>query len=143
MDGYVFDSYVKRRSVICGQCALARNGLTTQNPTHLDVWTSIKEIDGVDAAIIRYIFNDKIDHVYEVHPMMGNSNLLLPTRERAIVEYVLCERWRDEGTLIEALKTYLWNFNDLPHLYEVADFFGLNKIELDFWINEAITDEEI
>lgn len=140
---YWADRYVTKPSVICGQCALARNSLTTQNTVHLDLFTILPEIDGVGASIVTYIYRNPIDYDNYVAPMDTNENLLLPTKERAIVEYILVERWCDEGTLIEALKTYLEWEENREKLYEVADFYGLPRETLDYWIHEAETDEEV
>ena len=141
---YVFDKYVKDNSyVVCGICALVRNGLVIFDKDHLDLFTQYPEIDGIDAYAVRYVYNPNIDYEYEVTPFFTNPLILLPSKERAIVEYVLCERYCDEGILIEALKSYLLWFKNLPKLYEVADHFGLSREVLDYWIHEAETDEEV
>lgn len=142
-DEYIYDKEIKERRVICAHCALARVGLTTFSPVHLDLWTKYPSIDGVDAAIVRYLYNPNIDYEYELTPMNTNPLLLLPSKERALVEFIKCEKWCDEGILIESLKTYLnWFYNE-KHLYEVAAYFQLPKETLDYWIKEALEDEEI
>lgn len=133
-----YDRYVEQLSVICGQCALARCGLINSNWIHLDLWTRYKELDGIDSAIIKYFYNPAIDYTYEVFPEQSNPNLLLPSKERAIVEYIMCEKWRDEGILIEALQAYVRDYgNHLAQLFVVAEFFSLSEEELDYWLNEA------
>lgn len=144
-DRCIYDKEIKTPHIICGQCAIARNGLTTQNYIHLDVYTTFRELDKLSLAVLTFHYKEKIDKEHYLRPMITNPNLLLPIPERAIVEYILDEELCDEGTLIEALKTYL----GIPHrcslelLYEVADFFGLQKDTLDDWILEAETDEEV
>ena len=140
---YKYDKLIEKESVLCDFCALTRNGLTMQNPDFIVLWTNYAELDGTTTAAIKYLYNPNLDRVNYLTPSPTNANLLLPTKERAIVEYILCERWRDEGTLIEALKTYLWQFKDMDKLYEVADHFKLSREELNYWINEAYNDEEI
>lgn len=129
--------------VICGVCALARNGLITQNADILDLFTPFSNIDGINLHIINYFYKDNIDTEHWVSPMSTNPHLLLPTSERALVEYILNEKWRDEGVLIEALNTYfLWKSDaDISELYRVADFFKLSRNELDYWIKEAKEDD--
>ena len=134
-----------KRRVLCGQCALARNGLTTQNSVILDVFTEHSELDGLDLHVMVYYYNPSIDYEHWVTPSPTNPLLLLPSPERAIVEYVKNEKWCDEGTLIEALKTYELRktITNLPLLYEVAEFFKVPKETIDYWLNEARTDEEV
>lgn len=141
----IFDKEVNTVSVICGLCALARNGLTTHDPTVLDLFTNYPELDGISASIVKYYYKSSVDTEHYVSPMDTNPLLLLPTPERAIVEYIQNEKWCDEGVLIEALKTYEFRDDicDLPLLYKVAEFFGLPKAELGYWIQEARDDEEV
>jgi hypothetical protein len=140
---YIYDNEIKETRVMCAQCAFARQGLIYWIGPHLDLWTYYSSIDGLNTSAVRYLYNKNIDYEYEVQPYFTNPNLLLPSKERAIVEYIKCERWCDEGTLIEGLKTYLDQFCDMEHLYEVAEFFKLDKPILDYWIKEALEDEEI
>lgn len=139
----IYDKEIDKNAVICAQCAFSRCGLTTQDWVHLDLWTSFSEIDGVETGAVRYLYNPHIDFEYELTPMDTNPLLLLPSKERAIVEYIKCEKWCDEGTLIEGLKTYLYQFINMDKLYEVADHFELNREILDYWIKEAYEDEEV
>lgn len=140
-----YDKEVKSKHVIFGQCALARNGLTTQSTVVLTLLTDYKELDGIGTAVVTYYYKENIDYINYVHVMNTNSLLLLPTKERSIVEYIQCEKWCDEGTLIEALKTYQFSpaFTGKDKLYEVADFFGLARKELDYWLKEAREDYEV
>lgn len=116
--------------------------LTTQNAIVLDMLTEYEEADGISVSIAKYYYKPNIDYVHYVSPMYTNELILLPTPERAIVEYIFFEKWCDEGTLIEALKTYEskdWQC-DLPLLYKVAEFFGLKREVIDYWIKEARED---
>ena len=54
-----------------------------------------------------------------------------------------CERWADEGILIEALHTYLDYFRDDEKLYACADHFGVSRNTIDYWIQETLEDEEV
>lgn len=148
IDMYRFDAMLtdlEYPHVICGQCAVARNGLTTQNYTHLDLFTEYEALDHLNLAIVMYYYNPSIDTEHWVKPMFTNPNLLLPSPERAIVEYMKNEKWCDEGTLIEALQGYEFREDicNLPLLYEVAEFFDVPKETMDYWLNEARTDEEV
>lgn len=140
---YWVDKNVKKPSILCNSCALARNGLIAQTGIHLDLFSQLKDAEALDAGFVTYYYNENIDYDNYVTPMKTNSNLLLPTRERALVEYLLLEKWCDEGTLIEALKTYKLLEGVYDRLYEVADFYKLPRETLDYWIHEAETDEEV
>lgn len=134
------DICITKKSVVCGGCALNRAGLIYYNSEHLDLMTCYEELDGCCLSRLTYYYYPVIDTEHWVHPLKSNPLLLQPTRERAIVEYILNKKWCDEGLLIEALKNYLDQFRNDEELYEVADFFGLSRETLDYWINEALTD---
>ncbi|KSV57903.1 hypothetical protein [Acetivibrio ethanolgignens] len=143
MSDYIFDREITKLTVLCGQCALVRNGLTTQDGIVLTMWTPFKEIDGINYGAMIYYYNPDIDTEFCVKPMHTNPLLLLPSPERAIVEYVKNEKWCDEGTLIEAIKTYMLRFNDKEELFRVADYFSVPRETIEYWIHEAETDEEV
>ena len=145
VDDYPYDKLLDdHKYVICGFCALARTGLIVF-PSHvLCCWTQYENLDGLDAIGIQYQYNPAINYEYDVIPMHTNSLILLPSKERAIVEYILWERWCDEGLLIEALKTYGFQKDgDFSKLYPAAEHFSLPKKSLDYWIQEALTDDSI
>ena len=129
--------------VLCGPCALARAGLVTYSKELLFLQTKYKELDGVCTIYITYWFYSRIDYDYCVSPSAGNPLILQPSKERAVIEYLKNEKWCDEGILIEALKTYLMWFWDDKKLYECADHFGVARDTVDYWLNEALTDEEV
>ena len=138
----MFDSLIIEKRVICGPCALARAGLITYSTELLFLQTPFIEVDGVCTVYVTYYYYDNIDYEHWVYPSKSNPLLLQPTKERAIVDYIRNEKWCDEGILIEALKSYLMWFRNDKELYEVADFFGVTREIIDYWINEALTDEE-
>lgn len=84
----------------------------------------------------------EIDYKYELRQSKENPLLLIPSKERAIVECIKWLKYVDEGELIEALKTYLDMFWD-NRIYEVGEHFGISKETLDYWFEEARNDEEI
>ncbi len=143
MTSYAFDILVDRVTVLCCSCALARSGLTAYGVTHLDMMTQMKVLDNFCMVYATYYYYPYIDFEHFVTPETTNPLILKPTKERAIVEYILNEKWCDEGILIEALKTYLQWFRNDEELYCVADFFGLDRKTLDYWIKEALEDAEV
>ena len=138
-----YDDLIKQISVICNCCALARAGLILFSKVHLDVFNDSKFLSKrTDTGIITYYFNPDIDYEYELTPSETNPLLLLPSKERAIVECIKWIDYVDEGVLIEALKDYLdmfWN----DRIYEVGEHFGVSRETLDYWFKEAREDEEV
>lgn len=143
MTFYDYDSLADKKVVLCCSCALSRAGLTAYDPVHLDMMTQIKELDHFCMVYATYYYYPYIDYEHWITPETTNPLILKPTKERAITEYILNEKWCDEGILIEALKTYLQWFRNDSELYTVADYFGLNRTTLDYWIREALEDTEI
>lgn len=134
------DNIITERRVLCGPCALARAGLVTYSTVLLFLQTPYKEVDGVSTVYVTYWYYDNIDYDYCVSPGSENPLILHPTKERAIIDYLRCERWCDEGVLIEALHSYLTFFRDDKKLYECADHFGVQREVVDYWIKETLED---
>ena len=127
-----------RLYVIAGECALTRNGLTTGNPQYLNVFTKYKQFHNKDLGAARFIYNPKEDNVTDyVTPLPNNKNILLPTKERAIVESIIHIDGCDEGVLLEAINTYLAYFGTKEELIPVANCFNLSIEQLEYWIQEA------
>lgn len=134
---------VKETSVACGSYALAKNSLICFSPSILCVFTDSTTLENVTCTGFDYYYrNMAIDYKYELRPSRENSLLLIPSKERAIVECIKWLEYADEGELIEALKTYLDMFWD-NRIYEVGEHFGISKETLDYWFEEAKNDEEI
>lgn len=83
-------------------------------------------IHQVNNTIYRFLHFEKVYDKNYVVPF--KNNLLLPTVERAIIDYIRYESIRDEGTLIWALQDYI---NDerynMDKIYEVADFYNVSR----------------
>lgn len=138
-----YDDLVTEKKVLCGPCALARAGLCTYSTVLLFLETAYKEIDGICAACITYWYYPNIDYEYELTPGEKNPLILHPSKERAIVEFIMRDKAADEGILIEALKSYLLWFRNDEKLYKCAEHFGVSKETIDYWIKEAEEDEEV
>lgn len=138
-----YDNLVTEKRVLCGPCALTRAGLTTYSAQLLFLETPYQIIDGVSTVYITYWYYENIDYEFELTQSKSNPLILQPSKERAIVEFIQCEKWCDEGILLEALNSYLLWFRNDERLYECADHFGLARSTLDYWIKEALEDEEV
>ena len=140
---YPYDKLITEKRVLCEECALARVGLINYNAGHLQLMTNDSSFDKFSMCYITYYYYENIDYEKYVIPSADNPNILVPTKERAIIEYMKNEKWRDEGVLIEALKNYLRWFRNDEKLYKVADHFEVKRDLVDYWINEALTDEDM
>lgn len=140
---FLYDQFYTKKAVITGVCALARNGLVYANATHLDLQTDELRLDKLHTVPCNFFYNANIDWNYDLSKSESNPLLLLPSKERAIIECIQHISWCDEGILIEALKTYLMWFRDDKKLYACADHFAVPRDTVDYWINEALTDEEV
>lgn len=123
--------------VLCGTCAFARVGLTTLKSEQLEI---LQSTDYTSDKVITYAGDTYNDLSFTtVSPM--SVYVHEPSRERAIVEYILYRQYFDEGVLIEGIQEYLSLYNDdVSALYPVAEHFNLHSEILDYWINEARED---
>lgn len=139
-----YDCIVTSKIVLCGCCALVRNGLISwDGGLHLDMYTEIESLHKFNMVYAMYFYTKKIDYEYCVSPSSTNPLILVPTKERALIEYIRDDYLCDEGILIEALKSYLMWFRNDELLKEAAEHFGVAWETVLYWIHEAETDEEI
>jgi len=141
-DYIILDKEIKTPVVICGNCSLARNGLTYYSGKHLDLFTKYRGLNNLNLAVITYYYNPNIDYTNFVKPLKSNNNLLVPSMERAIIECIKFIDTVSEGSLIEALKNYQLRYKNYDKLYPMADFYQVSKEDLDHWIYEAENDYE-
>lgn len=143
-DDLVYDCVVTSKVVLCCCCALVRNGLINwDGGVHLDMYTEIKTLHRFNMVYLMYFYTKHIDYEYCLRPSSTNPLILVPSKERALIEYMRDEYLCDEGILIEALKNYIMWFRDDTLLHEAAEHFGVSWDTVLYWIHEAETDEEI
>lgn len=144
-DSYKYDELVGESCpsprVVVGEQALSRTGLTSFMSSMLQLSTLYTDITGLTNFICTWYFNPFADRYEFTRPSHKHPNILIPTRERAICEYILLKDYFNEGILIEGIQNYLWHSNnDVSKLYEVGKHFYVNKELIDYWVNEAIED---
>ena len=89
---YKFDRLVGEECgvrVCAGHCAFWRCGLTTLRTTCLQCWTLCPGINGIFSPIVMWYFNPWGDKTFDTTPSPEHPNILQPTRERAICEYII------------------------------------------------------
>lgn len=145
IDIYKNDALVGRdgKHILIGEQAFCRRGLTTLFSPVLQCSTLYTNITGIWNPIVMWYFNPFADRFEHTTPSPRCSNILEPTTERAIIEYIIFHDYFDEGILIEGLSTYLQNHTDLCALYDEAAFWHLRIDWLDYWIKEAREDYEV
>lgn len=124
--------------ILAGDDALYCAGLTRQPVDTPMCWTTYKEIaNGLFAVFVRYFQNPMGNDLAYTNPSPIHENIHEPIQERAIVETIKFHEQFNEGILIEALQSYIYNRTDFTLLYEVGDYFNVSKDDIDYWLNEA------
>lgn len=132
------DTAALHAQILTQNSALNYAGLIYWYPNCIDVLTNYNELNNVTFYLTTYYYKPAMNNKHYTRPSKDNPNLLIPTRERALVDYMLYQdEYGDEGLLIEALQNYLEQFKDMDKLYEVADFYKLPRETVDYWIKEA------
>lgn len=131
------------KHILIGEQAFNRCGLTSFVSSTLQCSTLYIGITGIWNPFVMWYFNPFADKYEHTKPSVCNPNILVPTTERAIVEYIIFHDYFDEGILIEGLKTYLsLNNNDISAIHEEADYWHLPSNYVDYWFKEAREDFE-
>lgn len=142
---YKYDNLIGSygKYVLVGECAMCRAGLTTLFSETLKLSTLYVGINNLDSNIALWYFNPFANKFFDTVPSPVCPNILEPSQERALIEYIMLLENFDEGILIEGLKTYSFQHDgDYSKLYDMLEKIPLKKELLDYWINEAETDED-
>lgn len=133
-------SKIESLTSVVGFSALAFHGLVNG----YDCLCKLAQCSAMDGVCINgvkyewYHIHDKNNFIL----IVGNKEY--PTAERAIVDCILWQhRNYDEGFLIEALQSYQQQGHNVEDLYEVADFYKLDRRAVDYWWKEAEEDSEM
>lgn len=131
------------RCIVAGECALARCGLTTCISDIVQAWTLYTGITGIWNPIAMWYASPFAHQEFDVKPSPESDNVLEPTQERALIEYILYLDYFNEGILIEGLKTYMFQHDDdVSKLYEEAPKFSVPEWAVTYWLDEARNDED-
>lgn len=145
---YSNDSIVGEKSttpvILIGESALVRVGLTTLHNSVLKCSTLVSGVTGIWNPIVTWYFNPNANRYDHTVPSKKHPNILQPTQERALVEYMEFHDYFDEGILIEGIQTYLFQHNDdYSALIEEAKFWKFSTDMVEYWVNEAKEDYEV
>lgn len=123
--------------VLAGECALQRNSLTTYVSDKIQCWTSLPSIHGVDSPFIAYYFSPLSGDIRYTEKASTCSKLLVPSPERALVEFIMFHDYFGEWILLEGLQTYMRRYNTDNKLYKVARDLNLQQSRVLEWLTEA------
>lgn len=127
--------------VLIGDQAVWRNGLTTAVLETLQLSTLKTGITGNMCSVVNWYFNPWAKNYMHTRPSGTHPNILIPSKERALVEFIIFHDYFNEGILIEALQSYIYEKgDDLDELYKVASDFKIKKSLVDYWLQEARED---
>lgn len=142
---YRYDKLVgdtlNKPAVLIGEQALYRCGLTTLLSSTLQCSTPITTLRGYANFICQWYYNPLALRYEHTKPSPEHPMILEPTRERALIEYILLKEYFNEGILIEGLKDYLYyEENPVEKLHDEAKFWKFPLDTVDYWIKEAEED---
>lgn len=148
-----YDQHMQRHNngethVLCAESALFRVGLSTQASCHLSMWTEDVLLHGVSLPEYSLYYRYKLNKEAGLEPHKKYPWMLIPSKERALVDMISQSQFFNEGSLIEGLQEYLRFENNPSKLYEMGerlslgiDFFDATKEKIDYWIKEAEEDD--
>lgn len=125
--------------VIAGMSALEYNGLTTLHSSVIQCWTLKTGINGIDNGIVKWYFNPWSNKTIDTRPSKNSQYLLVPSAERALIEYMVFSEYFDEGILLEGISDYLGRYPDAEDrlLQEIRKFIPQREDLVPYWINES------
>lgn len=142
ISGRDYDVLAKKNLIVIGECALQRAGLTYHLSNLIQASTIYKDVHNCNNRFFAYYFNPWATKYEYTKTSPLSKYIFEPTPERALIEYIIFKDYFNEGILIEGLQFYIESkFYDLNKLYEVADWFKIQRSLVDYWIKEALEDD--
>lgn len=120
-----------------GACALQRHGLVSWYLGLLGQTTSHKKWHRLQVlnSLLWYLPDIDADNEFIERTLKTNYGLMrLPTKERALVDYMRHLDVFELSYFVEGLHDYLWQY-DVNLLLLVADHYGVRD-EMQHWIDE-------
>ena len=138
----VINALAVNKCMVCGESALAYNGLTKNKCCPVTLCTDMYS-DEI-ACDVYNIVNKSIGNSFRYCKVLGDAcnNLYMPNKERAILEYAMYAK-DPMPVLSEALVTYLKQVDSLDALYEIAKYFNISARFIDVMICSALMYTEI
>ena len=127
--------------VLTGESAMVYSGLSKTLNYMPDVLTDIYALRNLRmAGLVNYCYEENIDYVNYLNPMEGNSRVLIPTKERAIIENIKHDlEFIEEGSFLDSLLGYVESpFYNRELLEEVAKHFNVSMEKVDKLVEEAL-----
>lgn len=127
--------------VMCGTSAMCYNGMSIAGVYQPDILVENEELDGLRlAGHVNYYYVKDIDCTNYLTQLKEVQNILIPSRERAIVECIKYNlRFTNETYFCDSFERYLnGNLYNEKMLKEVANHFKVPYSDIEYWISESI-----
>ena len=142
VSGRGYDKLFNESMIVCGECALQRCGLTSHLTNQIQAFTNDPTIHNCENMYIKYYYTPIVDFS-DCVLSVENSLIYEPKKERALLEYIKNIDYFNEGILIEGLKDYIRYTTDYrDRLYEFSCKYEVSEDTINYWINEALEDED-
>lgn len=117
------------QGILTGLGGLVWHGMTNLYCNFLQIAVTDKDLEGIRLNGAEFLYNPELDTKNFLIPCEFNSELLIPTRERALVDYMRFGiAVEDDEHLMIALDWYFSNEgHDLNQLLKVAEVMGLGN----------------
>lgn len=128
----------KELRVVTGEAALNYCGLSTTGNYMPCIITPHRELDNLQLpGVVKYFYLDDILPELETKQSPFSPNILLPSRERALVDCIRLDlRQIDEGLFLDSFVYYLRD-DESTRLFSVAQLLHVPADKVQRWIKEA------
>ncbi len=114
--------------VLTGLGGLVWHGMTNMFTNFLDIAVTDKTLDGIRLYGAYFTYVTELDTENFLAPCEYNSKILIPTRERALVDHMRFGiAVEDDEHLMIALQVYLDTGGDAEDILKVAEFYGVRE----------------
>lgn len=123
--------------ILAGECALSANEIIqlAEAKNFKQVWTLYKITPITEGVPVAYYWNPYADKPFLTQER--EDGFLVPTCERALIEYMMFADYFSEEFLIEGLQSYMDIHSDLSELCKVAEQMRIREDVVEYWLKEA------
>lgn len=136
----IFPKLTPMPYVLTGIGSMCYSGISLAGVYFPELLTNVERLGGFKIEdFVYYHYESNLNINDYVTPMKGFEFILIPTKERSIVENIKYNLdYIDEGYFLEALEIYkLSPFFNYELLKEVSNCLGVNMVKVDYWLEEC------
>jgi len=112
-------------TVLVQETSLRLNGLTKRLDGEIYMYSKYPMLNRIGFPGVEYFYFPNYDLNNFLEDVDGLTNVKIPTRERAIVDYYRLNEY-DEETMLQAIKDYFYFNPEALKLRIVAEFYGVD-----------------